>query len=219
MTAPDTLNCIVNTANAAADGQTDYHFFAVHAYRRTSRTSHPMTSPSGNNVQAEVCACFNTDCVCKGDCDMTCEPFVPIGHTEWATWCAATRCVRCRQHFIDLRDSSGEDDQQDNFENEETITTAANERPTTCHCFDDACDCKGVCNNYCDPLEKVGGSHLALWFASTHCLRCRKHFIAMQSSSSSMECVSSIDSVKVGKRSTSASAAYVRRRVVRQRIT
>ena len=217
MTAPDNLNCIVNTANAAADGQTDYHFFVVHAYRRTSRTSHPMTSTSDPTSTSASCACLSTDCVCKGDCDMPCEPSVTIGHTEWATWCAATRCVRCRQYFIDLRDSSGEHDQHDNLEDEATITTAANETPTTCHCLDDACDCKGICNNYCDPLERVGVNHLALWCATTHCLRCRKHFIAMKSSSSSMECPPPTDSVTVGKRGTSSSAAYVRRRIVRQR--
>jgi len=217
MTAPDTFNCTVNTANADADGQTDYHFFAIHAYRRTSRTSHSVASPPDVDLPAEVCACYSTDCVCQGACDKTCEPFVHVGVSEWATWCAATRCVPCRQHFIESRGGSREVDEHNSLENEPTTTTAAHETQKICHCIDEACACKGACNNDCDPSQRVGVTDLASWCATTHCLACRKHFIERQSCFSSPECTASVVSATVEKRGTSPSpmspARSVRRRI------
>ena len=90
---------------------------------------------------------------------MTCEPFERIGDSGWATWGAATRCVRCRQHFIESRKSSGENEQHDSLENEATTTTAAHETPTTCHCLDEACDCELAA------LDQIAGTSKSLLIA------------------------------------------------------
>ena len=99
---------IANTADAHADGQTDYHFFAIHAYRRSSASSHPVASPPPVAPAGAMCACLDMDCICEGACDNSCEASVQLGVSEWAKWCAATRCVSCRKHFIELRGCSPE---------------------------------------------------------------------------------------------------------------
>jgi len=89
---------IVNTADADADGQTDYHYFVIHACRRSSNT--PAPAPA--LPVAEGCACVDTECSCAGACENNCEPSVELGVSKWAKWCATTHCVSCRKHFVEL---------------------------------------------------------------------------------------------------------------------
>jgi hypothetical protein len=189
---------IANTADVDADGQTDYHFFAIHAYRRSSASSHPVASPPPVAPAGAMCACVDIDCSCEGGCENNCEPSVQLGVSELAKWCAATRCVSCRKHFIELRGCSVEGAQEDG-----------------------RCSVEG-CSEDARWKDALGVSEWASWCATTLCVLCRKHFIEMRDSSSSANCTPPVSSANVGRtelgKRHSPGSAMSPERLAKQRI-
>ena len=205
---------IVNSASADADGQTDYHFFAIYAYRflpEPPSGDPPPTTALARAAAGSMCACLDTDCICEGACENNCEPSAQVGVSEMASWCATTRCVSCRKYFIELRGCSLE-----------SVHECQAPPATMCCCVDETCTCEANCENRCEPSTHLGVSEFAAWCAATHCVRCRQYFLELRGCSSSPQCRPSLSSTivggtRLGKRqgrpSTMSSGRLVRQRV------
>ena len=106
---PRNFSGIASTADADADGQTDYHFFTIYAYRLLLTPPPVASPPPAPPPRTEpTCCCIDMACACEGSCDNHLEPSTRLGVSEWATWCATTHCVRCRKDYIERQNCSVE---------------------------------------------------------------------------------------------------------------